>query len=288
MLAMVSMKDIARELLPPLLWRCISRLAHGRREPEPRPPTVECGWFGDYSSWAEVAALASGYDASQILANVELAALKAKRGECVFERDASCQFKQFYNWPLLASLFHCACQTGGRLRVLDFGGSLGSTYMQYRTEWGALLSVEWSVVEQPHYVLSGKKHIEDQTIRFFETVDLAMAERDFDILLLSSVIDYVEKPYELLYSLHNRGFRWVILDRTGFSLEGRDRLSLQKVPPSIYDASYPCWFLDQQKVCATFSGYRVVWDFISFDETECNWPRPPSRFMGMLLARENP
>ena len=282
---MVTLKDIARALTPPLLWRGLSSLSYVRRKREPRSAPVEYGWFGDYSSWAEAAGQASGYNANHILANVELAALKVKRGECVFERDASCHYEQFFNWPLLASFFYCACQTNGCLRVLDFGGALGSTYMQYRAEWKGLQSLEWSVVEQPHYVLSGKKHFEDQTLRFYKTVEDAIRDRGADIILLSSVIDYIEKPYELLQSIAGQKVRWILLDRTGFSLEGRDRLTFQKVPPCIYDASYPCWFLDPQRVRSLFTEYRIVWDFPSFDETMCHWPRPPSRFMGMLMEQ---
>jgi putative methyltransferase (TIGR04325 family) len=45
------------------------------------------GWFGNYSSWASVSAVAGGYDSDIILNITKEAVLKVKNGEAVYERD---------------------------------------------------------------------------------------------------------------------------------------------------------------------------------------------------------
>ena len=52
------------------------------------------------------------------------------------------------------------------------------------------------------------------------------------------------------------------MDRTAFSLEHKNRLTLQSVPPEIYDAKYPAWFLDEEKFLSLFNEkYELIMDF---------------------------
>ena len=41
---------------------------------------------------------------------------------------------------------------------------------------------------------------------------------------------------------------YLILDRTAFNKNGRDLLTIQKVPEEIYDASYPAWFFSEENI----------------------------------------
>jgi putative methyltransferase (TIGR04325 family) len=63
------------------------------------------------------------------------------------------------------------------------------------------------------------------------------------------------------------GFKYIIFDRTAFIDTGDDRITVQKVPPEIYPASYPAWFFNQEKFLDFFSGeYELIADFISNDQ----------------------
>ena len=57
-------------------------------------------------------------------------AFKVKNGEAVYERDSVLFDEIQYSWGLLAGLEKAALEHDGKLCVLDFGGSLGSTYYQ--------------------------------------------------------------------------------------------------------------------------------------------------------------
>jgi putative methyltransferase (TIGR04325 family) len=229
-------KSLLKEIFPPALIRLFSTCLNKRY-----------GFRGDYSSWEEARAASDGYDAEGILPKVKDALLKVKVGQAIYERD-SVIFKEIhYSWPLLAGLMWVAAQQGGNLNLLDFGGSLGSTYFQNRKFLLALPNVSWSIVEQDRFVDEGKKQFENETLRFYKNLDSCIRETNPHCILFSSVLQYLESPYALLQQVKALSLPFILIDRTGFIESGKDRLTVQKVHPAIYRASYPCWFFDRQK-----------------------------------------
>lgn len=149
--------------------------------------------------------------------------------------------------------------------MLDFGGSLGSTYFQNRDILQSL-DVCWHIVEQNNFVELGRKKIPE--ISFHKTIDEYLnGGNNPDILLLSGVIQYFDTPYKYLEKLLEAEFRFIIIDRSFFNIEHYDRLGIQYVPPSIYAAEYPVWLLDKNKVIEMVKsqGYRLLDSWESFD-----------------------
>jgi len=218
------------------------------------------GWHGNYRSWQAAAGECTGYDGAAILSKVRAATLKVKNGEAVYERDAMLFDHIEYSWPLLANLLWIAGQRQQKLSVIDFGGSLGSSYFQNRQYLRHLQTLQWSVVEQASFVTTGQADIAGEQLQFFASTEKAIEARgQHDVLLLSCVLPYIEKPYELLQSLANLGIAYVIVDNTYFNPVAGNRLTTQKVPPVYYDASYPAWFLDYQQVIATLErNYNMI------------------------------
>jgi putative methyltransferase (TIGR04325 family) len=205
------------------------------------------GFFGDYVIWEEAKRHCSGYESENILQKVKESLLKVKKGEAVYERDSVLFNEIQYSYPLLAGLMWIAAQNEGKLTVLDFGGSLGSTYFQSKKFLDTLPSVEWSIVEQKHFVKCGKEHFEDEKLRFYESIDNCLKERIPNTIILSGVIQYLEKPYELLDYILDKEFEYILIDRTPFAKNGKERIVIQIVPPSIYEASYPMWLLNKER-----------------------------------------
>lgn len=227
---------------------------------------------GDYATWSAAVADSTGYDASLILDQVRASALRVKSGEAVFERDSVCFKVEEFRWPTLACLLRAAAEKGGELRVLDFGGSLGSFYFQHRKHFRRLKLVHWAVIEQPQYVACGRAEMESEVVKFYETVDACLVDGDIDIILFSSVLQYLEKPYDTMHSLMrdlaNSGARYVLIDRTPFISGTEDRLMIQKVPSSIYSASYPAWFLSWQSFLTEFArlGLKLELEFTAEED----------------------
>ncbi len=211
------------------------------------------GWSGDYTSWDQAGKNVAGYNANNILEKVKDAVLKVKHGEAVYERDSVIFDKTEYSYPLLSALLWICLKNSGRLNVIDFGGSLGSSYFQNRKFLAALKELRWHIIEQPNFVNCGRSVIQDDILTFHHTIDEVVQHKKADILLMSCVIQYIEKPYELIRQLIQLNIPYILVDNTPFNYESRDRITIQKVHPAIYTASYPCWFLDYEAFKKAFS-----------------------------------
>ncbi len=258
-----------KNITPPFLYKMF----------EQKSKQDEYGFFGNYKSWNLALKECTGYDADTILNKTRESALKVKNGEAVFERDSYIFDKIQYSWSLLAGIMKTAADNEGRLSVLDFGGALGSHYYQNREFLKGLKEVKWSVVEQKNFVECGKEFFEDEFLKFYHDIETCIAKEHPNVLILSSVIQYMEKPYELLKDVINKGIEYILIDRTAFNVEDYDRLTVQKVPPFIYDASYPAWFLSENKFLSVFNGkYKLVADFEALDVVNV-----PSYYKGYLF-----
>ncbi|APU99198.1 methyltransferase, TIGR04325 family [Sphingobacterium siyangense] len=222
------------------------------------------GWSGRYMYWEDVKSLTDGYDANLILNRTYQSMLKIRDGHAVYERDSVLFEKKEFPFALISSLLYIATKNDLKLKVIDFGGSLGTTYYQTRDFLKPLESLEWHIVEQESYVELGKKEFENKQLKFYKTIEESIADGLPDIIILSSVVQYLEKPHEFLSYLTGLRIAYLFFDRTAFVYEGPDRLTLQRVPPSIYDASYPAWFFNEAKFLNHFNEYELQAQFASY------------------------
>ena len=229
-----------KEICPPILYKYLKSI----KKPQ-------YGWFGNYNNWQEAKDDSTGYETDEILHKVRTARWDVKNGEAVYERDGVLFNTIQYSWPLLSWLMFAAAKSNGKLRVLDFGGSLGSSYFQNKKFLDKLNYVSWNVVEQKHFVDAGKKDFEDDRLHFYYDAKNCMEKENPNILLLSRVLQYIENPYELLNDIIKNDIEYVILDVVPISLS-KERLTIQRIDPSIYNALYPCWLLDYSKLDSTF------------------------------------
>jgi putative methyltransferase (TIGR04325 family) len=245
----------AKNWLPPTIARQLRRL--------PRLGS-DITFEGPFSNWEEAAECSSGYDCEQILEKVLAATLKVKRSEAIFERDSVLFKKIQYAWPVTTGLMWAAARDGGRLSVLDFGGSLGSIYFQNHKFLEGLKAVRWSVVEQAHFVKAGREHIQDGRLVFYPTIAECVEEETPNVVLLSSVLQYLEKPYAILDELVQSGVDIILIDRTSFYNGEEDLIALQKVAEAIYPASYPLWVFSKKKFINRLSEtFRLVTETLS-------------------------
>jgi putative methyltransferase (TIGR04325 family) len=232
-----------------------------------KPKETPSGWFGDYKTWEEAEKECSGYDSKLILQTVKSAVIKVKNGEAAYERDSVLFDSIQYSNGLLKAFKNCIKED--KLHVTDFGGSLGSSYFQHKSLFETLAEFKWSVVEQKHFVDCGKSEITTGNLNFYYTVDEALKNQTAHVLFLSSVVQYFKQPYELISELQKYNFDYIIVDRTAFVLDSRERITKQVVPESIYKASYPAWFFNEEKFISAFTDkYELIEDFKSAFDPE--------------------
>lgn len=221
------------------------------------------GWHGSYESWDEARRISDGYAKSDILEKVKNSLLLVKEGKAVYERDSVLFDSIEYSWPLLSGLMLGAARNSGDLSVLDFGGSLGSTYYQNRNFLNIIGNIEWSIIEQSNFVACGKEFFEDDVVKFYASIEECLNVRKPNILILASVLQYIEDPYVLLQYLSQFDFDIIILDRTIFNISHTDIITIQTVNPIIYDASIPSHLLDAKKINSIMEDrYTVIADWV--------------------------
>ena len=261
MIIRMSFKTTLKELLPPLL-RKLGRRMFGSRKTQLR-------FTGDYREWGQAEQAATGYAAPKILDITRAAMRKLRAGQAAFERDSVLFDHAEPPFALIAALLRAASKSGGRLRVLDFGGALGSSYYQCRPWLDGIGDLRWCVVEQAGHVACGRAEFSDGHLGFYGTAEECIGVEQPNVLLMSGVLQYLPAPYDCLAGLLSYQIPHVIVDRTAFLSADRDRLTIQQVPPSIYPATYPAWFLSKSRFLACFTpSYRLLQAFPALDKTE--------------------
>lgn len=239
---------------------------------------------GNYASWIEAARAASGYADPGILERTRRATALARDDTSIFERDSVILPRPDYPLAALAALLHIANLKEGRLRVLDFGGALGSTFFQLRRFLAPLREVCWSVIEQPHYVECGQLEFANERLCFHHDVAGALATGEYDVLFLSCVLQYLPNPHRVLDELLAHRLPFILLDRTALHAGSNDRLTVQHNPAAIHPASYPAWFFNENRLLSHFRAtHRLIYRFESGDKVL--HLGAPSRYLGYLYER---
>jgi putative methyltransferase (TIGR04325 family) len=222
----------------------------------------------NFDSWEEAKKKCNGYDAEVILHKVLESTLKVKSGAAVYERDSFLFDKVCYSWPVLAALMTVAAKNKGKLDVLDFGGALGSSFFQNKKFLDNVPYLNWSIIEQPNFVEAGIKFIQNDSIKFYKTINACVVKTKPNVILLSSVLQYLEQPQKILKELSELDIDMLIIDRTPFYNDNQaSSIKIQYVPEYIYKASYPCWFFSLQDFIANLEqlGFRKVEQFDALD-----------------------
>lgn len=261
------MRGLIKRLIPGFITRTITGLFYG--------------WRGNYRSWEEASSRCYGYNADHILERVRESARRVIRSEVAYERDSVTFNEIKYNYHLLSVLMWAAARNQGNLHIMDYGGALGSTYYQHKTFLDGIPELNWSIVEQPGFVRAGMEEFAGERLNFYPTIEDCLKTGIVDLVLLSSVIQYLEKPYEVLEDILSRDIELIVFERTPF-VKGKDRITIQKVKPAIYKASYPCWFFNEDRFRDFMGqGYELLIEFDALDRANVR-----SEFKGFVFRKK--
>ena len=224
------------------------------------------GWFGNYPTWQAAELDCKGYDADGIFERVVAASRAVQRGQAAYERDSVLFFDEETNENLIKSLKNVV-DTEGSVRVLDFGGSLGSTFFQHQKQLSVFKNLIWCVVEQPHFVAAGQGEFETKTLKFEPTIAEAVAKYAPNVAVFSSVLQYLPQPFSFIEAIHAAKIPYLFIDRTPFLSADVDRITKQIVPSKIYAASYPCWLFSEKRFKTNLEKYyEIESEFAALDK----------------------
>ncbi len=263
----MSLRDIPsfREYL----WKVYSALRSAVDETEvAAAPTEPPVFSGNYPSWEIAAAECGGYDTDKIFTKIKDAVIAVRDGHAAFERDSVLFEKPEYRWEALAALLWQAARDRGELRVLDFGGSLGSVYFQSRTYLTDLPAIRWGVVEQAHYVDFGNRELSSDVLQFFQEIELGLDAIRPNAAFFGASLQYLPAPFEILERILSHRVSSVVFDKLALLDGAADRLTIQRVPKHSYEASYPAWFFSEVHFLERMksAGYKCVSEWKNIDE----------------------
>jgi putative methyltransferase (TIGR04325 family) len=242
-------------------------------------------YSGPYQSWAEAKALTTGYADPAILDRVHAATREVVAGRAAFERD-SIVFAEPTPNPVLVAALTKQLQRAGLLRVLDFGGSLGSSYHQNRRFLPPSPPVEWHIVEQPHYAERGLAEFQTAELRFHHTIASACEAGNPDVVLVSSVLHYLDDPWAVLHTLAQIPAKCWLIERTPFGKHAADLPVIQHVPATIYRASYPAWILSHAKFTDFWAQNRMIPQWHPTEEGVINQGNLSFNYRTAVCARD--
>jgi putative methyltransferase (TIGR04325 family) len=191
-----------------------------------------------------------------------------------------------YPFELLTAILRLGLRDQRAVRVLDFGGSLGSTYRQCRPLLDGVRGLRWTVVEQPDFVSLGNREFATAELAFAATLEEGCADGPPDLILASGVLQYLEDPAGMFRRLLAIEARTLLLDRTPMTGDAEHSLCIQHVPASIYEASYPCWLLSRRRLRDQVGpAWQLVCDFPCHDGEWRSREGTRFEFRGLMLER---
>lgn len=213
---------------------------------------------GSYKNWESASLKSTGYDNETFISKLKYKVIKVINGEFEYERDTILFKDKYYSPNFLHVLLLLKDFNNEYPKILDFGGSLGSKYLQHKDLFQNK-KFEWSIVEQNKIVEIGNEIFKGFDIKFFNNIEDSLNYFYPNILLINSVLQYIENPKELLNKLLEKTPKIVLLERTFFSKD-KTHIKIQKISSRIYKNSYPCWIFNMEDLIEIFNlkGYKLI------------------------------
>ncbi len=271
----MTYKKILKSLVPPVILDLFRRLNQKK----------SVRFSGVYPDWETAVKDSKGYDSVAILQQAVAKTQLVISGKAAYERDGVVFDDNSYPYQLLTILLRAATENNNKLTVLDFGGSLGSTYFQCRSFLQGVVSLKWCVVEQGHFVEAGNTYFANDVLSFYNSLADSIRHYQPNVVLFSGVLQYLPEPYVILQEAISSKADYIVIDRNPFIVKGETVLSLQKVPKSIVDSSYPVWLFNEPELKRVFFGkYSEIAIFDALDGT-IGHGRFKADFKGIIYKR---
>ncbi len=158
------------------------------------------------------------------------------------------------------------------LSIADFGGACGAHYFETRRLIQNQIALKWNVIETPGMVKSAYDFkLNNHELNFVSNFD----QVDADIFYLSSSIQYVPDPYNILNKLISKEYSYILFNRMMLNtISAEDEIIVQQswlsangpgpMPKGEVDklVKYPHTTLSEQKFLQLFEpSYELVFRF---------------------------
>ena len=209
---------------------------------------------GNYQTYEEAKNNSIGYDNPLILKKVLNATINVLVGNYPYERDGT-NFKRRPKKLKIREILKSINKD--KLNIVDFGGSLGSNYLNNLDLFHK--NTSYTIIEQENFVNEGLKIKArfNLPINFLSNINELNSKTD--ILILSSVINYIPNLEDIIKSINSIRPKLIIIDRTAFTFKKTENWMIQH-EPTYYSVpiSYPLRPLNIDNLLNKLKKYRPV------------------------------
>ena len=189
---------------------------------------------GNFSSWKNAYKKSSGYDDNVIFKKAKKSFNEIIDNKAKFERDTVLFYNEDPDLELISIIKKLYNKKN--IRICDFGGSFASSYFQ-NISFLNKNKMEWNIVEQKKIVKYANEKLKIKNLNFYYDIENILKKK-IDLIIFSSVIQYLEEPYALLKKITKKKIKNIIISRTPF-FQQKEVIKIQYVPKHIYKSSYP-------------------------------------------------
>ena len=230
-------------------------------------------YSGPYESWWIANQNSVGYDSSVILEKIKKSTFEVLDNEQIYERDG----RSFSEKPLNNTLIKTLEQIGIRNKtIVDFGGSLGSNYINYRDFFSNYFK-KYYIIEQEGVCNLGREIASKYNLPLNYVENLYEINEQIDIVLFSSSLQYIEDWKHLVKEFVVKKPEFILIDRHPLT-DNESKIYVQ-LNTGYYEktVTYPLHILNEEKFLSEFKGYKLKKKWVSdFD---------PEYFKGFLLEK---
>ncbi|MDB0022452.1 methyltransferase, TIGR04325 family [Flavobacteriaceae bacterium] len=186
-------------------------------------------------SWDHALKNSHNYNQDKLVNNIFLSTQNVLKKKYKYESDGINFNNLNIDHNFLESLKKCI-KTDNTI-LLDFGGSLGTTFFKYHDLISKNKLIEWFIIEQEKIFEKSKILNFPINLKFFKNIDEIQVKPD--IILLGSVLQYIEHHNKLLTKLISLKPNYVFIERTIFSINNLEPIYIQENYFNFKKTSYP-------------------------------------------------
>jgi putative methyltransferase (TIGR04325 family) len=286
----MTLRRIARQLLPPVITNALVRMMRGRERPEWE--YVPDGWRGDHSpqsGWnvdSVVRAQRAKWDrfVALIGARGGTAPLAVYHEVATLSNDSLVAHHTFmtYGYVLAMAARSAGESADHRLSILDWGSGLGHYFIVSR----ALLpdvTLDYHARDLPRLCEAGRATVPE--ITFHDNDAAALGARRYDLIVASSSLQYREAWREILRGFAAASRRYVYVARLPIVHRAPSFVVIQRPHASGYDTEYQGWFFNREEflTAAREAGLRLVREFLADERPYAHGAPEQCEFRGFLF-----
>ncbi len=194
-------------------------------------------WTGNYSTFEEALDNSTGYESNNIIDNTII------RGKKSIEQK---EVSIVTNIQLIASMFVCLNHIQKeKISILDFGGATGGHYKFLKQFISESIKLDYTVCETQALVRKAAEIFTNSELSFID--DINKINFKPDIIFSSGTLQYLAEPKKVYDEFFRLNPKFIFIDRFPIIESDKDLLTVQHVPKSVYNGTYPCWFFSKSK-----------------------------------------